>query len=161
MEKYFRIRRDSKFYKEYFQFVADTKRNAELFRAFAAERGIESHSFIPLKNGLYIVPTEKDIERFGGDFVKDTFKNGLRRFKKTSKVSKLWCELMKNEKVAERPRFWSYVPTLCGRFRERCIRVGDDLYGSLQSQESEIQLADFMDEIKASEFYLIMEQDAR
>ena len=47
MEKFFTINKDSDFYKAYVQYQKDVKANAQAFKKFSEEHGIESTQYIP------------------------------------------------------------------------------------------------------------------
>lgn len=54
---------------------------------FKENNEIESKEYHAENDTLYIVPTDTDIEKFGKMLCKD-IGNGLRAFKKTSKINK-------------------------------------------------------------------------
>ena len=62
MEKFFTINKDSDFYKEYVQYQKDVKANAQAFKKFSEEHGIESTQYIPDDRAVIIIPTENDLQ---------------------------------------------------------------------------------------------------
>lgn len=70
MEKFFTINKDSDFYKEYVQYQKDVKANAQAFKKFSEEHGIESTQYIPDDRAVIIIPTENDLQKFQGMFTK-------------------------------------------------------------------------------------------
>ena len=83
MEKFFTINKDSDFYKEYVQYQKDVKANAQAFKKFSEEHGIESTQYIPDDRAVIIIPTENDLQKFQGMFTKNKlyYENGVRRFR--------------------------------------------------------------------------------
>ncbi len=62
---------------------------------------------------------------------------------------------MRDIKAPCRPGYF-YVVDLVGRYSERIFHIGDVLYGSLNA-ECTYHLPDCMEEIKASQFYKVIE----
>ena len=71
MEKFFTINKDSDFYKAYVQYQKDVKANAQAFKKFSEEHGIESTQYIPDDRAVIIIPTENDLQKFQGMFTKN------------------------------------------------------------------------------------------
>lgn len=155
MEKYFTIKPNSQLYKDYFNYLEDLKTNANLFDVFAKEHGIEASSFIPYKKHLVIIPTEKDKDKFRSDFTQEYLDCGARQFKVRSSVGKAWTNVMSDIKPARKPNYFGLI-RVYGRYYERLFHIDKILYGSL-SADTDFDLHDCMDEIKASEFYKIVE----
>ena len=63
MEKFFTINKDSDFYKAYVQYQKDVKANAQAFKKFSEEHGIESTQYIPDVRAVIIIPTENDLQK--------------------------------------------------------------------------------------------------
>ncbi|BCK01637.1 hypothetical protein [Anaerocolumna chitinilytica] len=155
MEKFFTIKKESELYKDYFQYLDDYKRNAEIFNEFADKHNIEASRFIPYKKYLLIVPTERDKDKFREDFTQEYGDGGLRQFKVRSEVGKAWTATMSDIRPAHKPTYFGLVHVY-GHFTERLFNIGDVLYGSISANGS-FELHSCMEEIKASEFYKIIE----
>jgi len=155
MDKYFTIKKDSQLYKDYFQWLEDRKNNAKVYDEFANKHGIESSRFIPHKKRLCIVPTEKDKDRFRKDFTQEYADGGLRQFKVRSSIGADWISAVSDLMIARKPCYFGLV-RVYGRYLERLFNIKDTLYGSL-SADSDFILHDCMEEIKASEFYKVIE----
>ncbi len=156
MEKFFTIKPDSQLYKEYFIYLDDLNTNANLFDNFAKEHGIEASNFIPYKKHLVIVPTEKDKDKFRNDFTQEYLNCGARQFKVRSTIGKAWVNVMSDIKPARKPNYFGLIRAY-GRYYERLFHIGETLYGSF-SADMDFDLHSCMDEIKASEFYRIVEE---
>ncbi len=68
MERFFRIKEHSKLYDDYFQWVEAQENIGRIYDAFAKEWEIEASEFIPGKDRLSIIPTEKDNDKFQCEF---------------------------------------------------------------------------------------------
>jgi hypothetical protein len=156
VEKFFTIKKDSEFYNTYFQYLGDLKINREVFDRFCKEIDIESGSYLPSKDWLIIVPSEKDKDKFVNQFTQEYFDGGGRQFKKRSVIGQEWTRAMRDVKAARRPGYFRWVD-LVGRYTERIFHIGEIIYGSLNA-ECTFHLHDCMEEIKASEFYRIIEE---
>lgn len=66
MEKFFTIKKDSAFYEAYVQYEKDVKANAEAFKKFSEEHGIEATLYVPSASFVMIIPTENDLKKFEG-----------------------------------------------------------------------------------------------
>ncbi len=84
-------------------------------------------------------------------------KTNYGEFKKSSEPCKMWLSLVKDIKHFERPKLFYYFDMLLGNsWKERLFAVGDKLYCSIE-RDGEINTPDFAIEMKASEFYKIIE----
>ncbi len=83
-------------------------------------------------------------------------KNSNGEFKKSSKINKMWVSLVKDIEYFEKPKLMFYFRFSGPRWSERLFHDGDKLYCSIES-EGEIFVPDFAIEIKASEFFKIIE----
>lgn len=154
MNKYFEVKPDCELYREYFAHEKAKLKIALAFREVREKFGIESKEFFPYKDRLCIVPTVSD----KGNFLNIMNKTHYGEFRRNSKVSKMWVELVKNIEHFERPELLYYFPSLIGhRWKERLFHVGEKLYCSIESDGGEISTPDFVVEMKASEFYKIIE----
>lgn len=155
MEKYFIIKKDSQLYKDYFQWQEDKKNIVKVYDDFAKKHGIESGRFLPLKKRLCIVPSERDKDKFRNDLTLEYMDNGLRQFKVRSTIGKDWINAVADLRIAMKPNYFGLV-RVYGRYSERLFNIKDTLYGSL-SANSDFKLHDCMEEIKASDFYKVIE----
>ncbi|MFV0518565.1 MAG: hypothetical protein ACK5MV_14330 [Aminipila sp.] len=157
MEKFFKINKDSKMYIDYFKYLKNEKAVIAIFNSIAEKHGIEAGSFVPFKEKLYILPTENDNAKFDGVLtLEDT--SGKRQFKIRSEIGKEWKEAVSNIEILDKPRYFMYGQRMMGQFSSRLFHIKEELYGSLESNVHKVELMDFMEEIKASEFYKIIEE---
>lgn len=154
MDKYLEIKLDCALYKEYFAHEEDKPKIASAFNTVCEKFGIETKEFYIKKDRFWIVPTESDREKFAGTMKKTN--DG--EFKKNSDVSKMWVDLVKDIEYFEKPKLFYYFDLLGHRWKERLFHIGDKLYCSIES-DGEVSTPDFAIEIKASEFYRIIEEE--
>lgn len=153
MEKYFIVDKESELYSDYFEWLNDKDKVAKAFRNVCEEFGVETKQFYLTKERFHIVPTLNDSEKFRSMMMKSDY--GV--FKKSSPVTKRWNELVKDIEHFKKPQLFYYLPLLGYKWRERLFNVGGVLYGSVES-DGYIDIPDYMTEIKASEFYKVIEE---
>lgn len=151
-DKYFRIKEGCLLYEDYFAHKADRKKIASVFTEVREKYGIETQEFYPSKKYFRIVPTNNDNKKFS-DCLKKT---SYGEFKKNSEISKMWIELIKDIEHMEKPRLIFYFDLLGHYWKERLFDIDGVLYCSIESG-GEVSTPDFAEEMKASEFYKIVE----
>lgn len=151
-DKYFRIKKDCPLYIDYFAHEADRKKIANAFIEVRKKYGIESHEFYPSKKCFQIVPTSNDSKKFSDSLKKTSYGE----FKKNSEISKAWIDLAKDIEHMEKPRLIFYFDLLGRHWKERLFDIDGVLYCSIES-DREVSTPDFAEEMKASEFYKIVE----
>lgn len=151
--KYFRIKEGSELYKDYFAYESDKKKIVAAFNEVREKYGIETHGFYPSKKYFRIVPTENDDKKFA-DLLKKT---NYGEFKRNSEISKAWIELAKDIEHMNKPKLIFYFRELGHHWKERIFDINGVLYCSIES-DGEVSVQDFSEEMKASEFYKIIEE---
>lgn len=154
MEKYFRIPKENRFYGMYMEYKDMATRINDAIVEFFRENGITTNEYYPFTECLYICPTKEDEEKFGKYFKKDDYG----RFKKTSPISKAWVAKCKELglKYVSRPHL-AFELGMYGKARQRLFMTDDELYGSLET-EYDFETPEGLEEIKASEFFKIIEE---
>lgn len=150
MDKYFEVKPDCALYKEYFDHEKAGEKIKAAFNQVREKFGIETTTFYLQKDRLRIEATDKDMEKFS---IK---KGNSGEFRKNSAPSKMWVELVKDIAHFERPELMFYFPLIGHRWKERLFHIGEKLYCSIES-DGEVSTPDFVVEMKASEFYKIIE----
>lgn len=152
MDRYFEIKPDSALYKEYFAHENAGEKIKAAFNEVKEKFGIEATVFFLHKDRFRIAATDKDMEKFSSMMKKDS----AGEFRKNTVISKMWVDLVKDIAHFERPKMIYYVPLIGHRWKERLFHVGDKLYCSIES-DGEVSVPDFAVEMKASEFYKVIE----
>lgn len=151
-EFYMTVKPDSELYQDYFQWLESGKAAYAAFLDIAEQFGIET-TRIYFRPRFSIVPTETDKNKF----VKDMLKDG-ETFKKNSKQNKAWERATQGLQLQGKPNPIVYTQyDFIGTYRYRLFHVGDVLYCSIVSDDKEISLPAFGNEMKASEFYQVVE----
>lgn len=151
MNKYFKIQTDCDLYRKYFAYKKDIPKIVAACKEVCESFGIETKEFILQKNYLQIVPTKADREKFKSLMKKTNYGE----FKKNSEPCKMWVSLVKDIENFYKPRLFYYFG-LFGSYKERLFDFDSKLYCSIEDAR-EIEIPDFAIEIKASEFYKIIE----
>lgn len=152
MDKFFEIKPDCKLYKEYFVWQEDIHKMNEAFERIRQEFGIETTQYYASKDCLQILPTKSDRQKFSNMLKKTS--DG--EFKKNSAPSKMWRSLTEDVKHFRKPWLLMYFAIHCNKWGERLFHIGDKLYCSIDC-EVEVPTPDFAIEMKASEFFKIIE----
>ena len=153
MEKYMEIRKDCQLYKDYFEWVGNWDAIKKLFNGIKEKYGIEATGFYPFKDVFKIVPTENDNKKF----VSILKKTSYGEFKKNTEIYKEWVSGVKEIGRIKKPELFYYFDLLGHKWRERLFHIGDKLYCSIAS-DGEVSVPEFALEMKASEFYKIIEE---
>lgn len=159
MDKYFEIEKGCKLYDDYFKWNEDTKKIRKVYNKFSSTYKIEAELFLPTKNMLFIIPTERDKDSFKTEFTKNYGENGLRQFKCNSEIGKAWKRMVADIPIPRKPHYLQYGFTLYGQYTERLFNVKEKLYGSICTQSNAFKLEDWMKEMKASDFFKIIESE--
>lgn len=160
MEKYFEVKQNSDFYKKYFNYVNMSDKVNELFKKFAKDNGIETKKYRQNTERLSIIPTQADRIKFKGMFVQ----NSDTDFKKTAPICKSWVNLCKENGLTS-PRkpnlLWdSFCKLGSCNTGSRLFHIGERVYGSIDNKcDADIKLTDDFIEMKASEFWKIIEDE--
>ena len=162
MEKYFEVKKDSDFYKKYFDYVDMSDKVNELFKQFAKDNDIETKEYYQNTDRLIIIPTQEDRIKFKGMFVQ----NSDTTFKKTAPICKSWINLCKENGLVS-PRkpnlLWDSSCKLDSySTSSRLFHIGENVYGSIDNKcDSDIELTDDFIEMKVSEFWKIVEDSEK
>jgi len=159
MEKYFKVTKDSSLCNDYWSFVKNKKVINELVIEFIKKHHIETHSYGTSNDKFYIQPTNVDIQNFDSVLNKP-IENGLRSFKKNSVIGKDWLKSL-NEKgltVKRKPMVPMYFDNIYGHFHSRLFDTDGIVYCSIEGEFSELDTPKGFEEMKASEFFKIVEE---
>lgn len=155
MEKYYFVSPESEIYKEYMEYEKFVDVISKVFSDFADQNGIKAVGFYPRTNVLHIEPTIEDIDHFGDSMSKTE----LGRFKQKSELSRKWVAKCKELGLVEVHKpFIPFLFNVVAKSSWRLFSVKDDVYCTYQCTSNFDAPEDFK-EIKASEFYKIMEDN--
>lgn len=156
MEKFYIVDVDSALGKAYQNYKTDSDLLYKMYLDFAKEKGITSDGVYLTAKRLWINPTAEDKEKFSAEFM--MYEPG--KFKKTSQLCKEWVNLCKEKGIRglskPNPIFYFHISDFFS-CRYRLFELDGVIYCTLFSSD-EFDAPDGLNEIKASEFYTIMEQ---
>lgn len=160
MEKYFIVSESANFYKEYFKHKEFEKYIHPITLDFMKKHNIEANEHFHNEKIFCIKPTEKDLEKFNTILGK-SLQNGTRPFKKNSKIGKDWLATLKtnNVKYVYKPFVGFSFKNVMGKMRSRLFNIDSVVYCSFAS-DYEIDIPDGFREIKASEFFKVVEDNS-
>ena len=162
MEKFFQIKEDCKLYQDYFAFIEMKAKMNNLFDTFTKTHQLSGQKFILNPNRLIIELNEQEQQTYANDLITNqNYKiHNIYTFKKNAKLCKEWVKRCKDLAIQEqtKPMIGFYFNANLYSFRQRLFHIGTNLYGSLDNKkDSDFALDDFAIELKASEFYKIIE----
>ncbi len=160
IEQAFVVNKDSTLYKEYFEAQAEKQKMHDLARVF-----FEKHDL--LNDGLgyrmiatlamQLTPEQEEKYKTQLKVTKDA--DGMRYFKRSSPMHKEWCETVTDKidfNIME--QLWAWYWPYINKGRYALWHQGDELYGYLSDEHKDkIELSDYMEPIKMSEYYAIQE----
>ena len=156
----FKVVKDSGLYKSYFEELSEKQKFHDLARAFFEKHELIDKSTYYQSETLWLSLTEEQRERFKGQIKKYTDDNGMSIFKKTSPMQKEW-----NEDVVSKVNFYTlrqndfWYGGIISHGRYALWDYDGEVYGYLYDKyKEEIQLPEYLTEIKMSEYYSVIEQ---
>jgi len=160
MEKFFIVTEGNELRKDYLGYKTNSKLINYMAKKFCNMQLIMAEEYCAYTEQFYIVPTEEDFIKFDKVLCKEV-NDGLRPFKITSKVNKAWIKLLKNEGliVTNKPYVSFYFDSCCGKHNTRIFDVEGIVYLSM-SMDYDFETPKGMIEIKASEFYKVVEDNS-
>lgn len=152
VEKYMIIKPGCNLYNDYFAWKEDEEKVCDIFGRIKKKYGIEATKFYPIKTDFRISTTYGDFDKFD----KLLKKTDRCCFKRNTDISKEWRAAVADIDHMERPRLFYYFDLLGKRWVERLFDVDTVLYCSIET-DSDFETPDFAEEMKASDFYKIIE----
>lgn len=154
----FKVKRDSEFYKKYFEAKEERTKFKGLAFPFFEKHGIDGRFYQSKTLGVKI--TREQREKFAGQLRKNPDGKGFYFFKVKSPIEKEWEETVTNhidfERLEQVDLWW------LSHITQGSYNLWDsdgEIFGFLCSkQEKEFEPEDFMEEIKLSEYYAVIER---
>lgn len=156
----FIVKSDSEFYHQYYKAKEEKQRFHDLAKVFFEKHDLLDSSKYYQTEFLGLELNAEQKQRFVEQLRKNDDANGMSVFKKKSAMQKSWNEEVTskiNFEIINTINFW-----YCGFIYYGNYSLWDDnqgtIYGYLKDNlKDEIRLADYMTEIKMSEYYSIIE----
>ena len=158
MERYFQVTGQSSLYNEYMEYKNNQQVVHSISKEFMNAQGIETNVYANQCDKFYIVPTEKDLDKFGKSLCK-SIGEGLMAFKTNSKVGKAWVKTLEEKqfKIKNKPYVGFSFRNCMGKNRSRIFAIDSVVYCSFQNEHDFDDVPDGFVELKASEFWKIVE----
>lgn len=154
----FRVKRDSEFYKKYFEAKEERKKFKDLAYPFFEKHGIDGRFYQSKTLGVKIEREQR--EKFAGQIRKNPDRQGFYLFKVNSPVEKEWEETVTNHIDFERLEqcdLWWFCHISQGSYN--LWDADGEIYGFLcTKQEKVFEPEAFMEEIRLSEYYAVIER---
>lgn len=160
VEQAFRVKPGTDFHSAYFDAREEKVKFAKLAHVFFQKNGFADGGSFYILDRMYTTLTEQEKEKFSGQYVSSPDENGLYAFKKRSKLQKQWeVEVVAPVKMEliQNIKFWWLPYVSHGSYA--LWDFNGTIYGHLMDRKAdEIHLADYMEPIKLSEYYLTIEK---
>ena len=151
VEQAFRVAKDSRLYKEYFEAQAEKQKMHDLARAFFKKHDLINDGLgyrMIATLAMQLTPEQEEKYKTQLKVTKDT--DGMRYFKKASPMYKEWRETVSNKvdfNISN--QLWCWYWPYINKGRYALWHIGDELYGYLSDEHKEkIELSDYMEPIK-------------
>lgn len=159
VEVAFKVDTNSDFHKQYFLAKAEKQKFHDCAREFFAKHNLVDSGGYYQNPQLALQLTEEQKQRFAGQIKKYEDNNGVTWFKKNSAMQKEWNQDVVSKidmKLIDAQELWWFCHVRCGSYA--LWDEGGIIYGYMMDKhEVNIQLADFMQPIKMSEYYAVIE----
>lgn len=157
-EKFYRVHSDSGLYAAYFDYVNCQEKAVEALKKFEEENGFKDGSLAVWGPTIYLKSASEDFLKCRGQLTKQSPDGGKNfKFRKTSKIGKLWAETAKELRFVSKPIVGFYnKASIVGRCSTRLFDYRGDLYCSIEADRIDMP-GNIFTEMKGSEFYKIIE----
>jgi hypothetical protein len=162
IERAFRVLSSSDLYDVYFAAVVEKNKFHQLARVF-----FKKYNFIDdgkntgyyFNEDLCMQLATEDREKYTSQLKKLVDSNDICYFKKSSKMNKAWREEVSSQcNMRTLDGTWCWYFPYIGKGKYALWHDGENLYGyHMDENKDDIQLADWMEPIKMSEYYAIKE----
>lgn len=154
----FTVKFISEFYNKYFKAKEERRRFHNLAKVFFKKYDlIDAEYYQAEVLGLKLNAEQKN--KFAKQLKRHDDKNGISIFKKRSPMQKAWNKEVTSNidfKIIDEIRFWYFSLINCGSYN--LWDYNGNIYGYLEDRyKNEIELPDYMTEIKMSDYYSTLE----
>lgn len=155
----FIVRPNSEFYNKYFKVKEEKQHFHDLAKAFFTKYDLLDNAKYYQTEFLGLSLNSEQKKRFAGQLKKYDDENGMSIFKKKSAMQKAWNKEVTSKidfNIINEIKFWYFSFVTYGSYS--LWDYAGDIYGYLKDNaRDEINLADYMMEIKMSAYYRIIE----
>lgn len=155
----FVVKQDSEFYNKYFKAKEEKQHFHDLAKIFFEKYDLINNAEYYQAEFLGLKLNAEQKNKFAEQLKKHDDKNGMSIFKKNSPMQKEWNKDVTskvNFEIIHAINLWYFGFIYCGNYN--LWDYNGSIYGYLKdSYKEEIELADYMTEIKMSEYYSVIE----
>ena len=160
IEQAFHVAKGSRLYEEYFESLAEKQKMHDLARVFFDRHDLLNDGLgYRMIEGLAMQLTPEQHELYATQLKKLIDKDGMCYFKKASPMYQEWLREVSSKvdfNIIE--QLWCWYWPYINKGRYALWHDNDELYGYLSDEHKDkIELSDYMEPIKMSEYYAIME----
>ena len=160
VEQAFKVIKGSKLYNEYFEAQAEKQKMHDLARVFFEKHDLLNDGLsYRMTESLIMQLTPEQKEKYKTQLKKLVDVNDMCYFKKASPMYKEWYETVSSKvDVNIIDQLWCWFWPYIGQGSYALWHHNDELYGYLSDKHKEkLELSDYMEPIKMSEYYAIKE----
>lgn len=160
VEQAFRVAKASKLYSEYFKAQAEKQKMHDLARVFFEKHDLLNDGLgYRMIEGLAMQLTPEQRDKYASQLKKLVDSDDMCYFKKASPMYQEWLrEVSSKVDFNIMDQLWCWYWPYIGKGRYALWNDGENLYGYLSDEHKEkLELADYMEPIKMSEYYAIQE----
>lgn len=155
----FTVKPGGEFYNKYFKVKKERQRFRDLARVFFKKYDLVDVNVYYQAEVLGLKLNAEQKNKFAKQLKRYDDKNGVSIFKKRSPMQKAWNEEVTSNidfKIIDEIRFWYFSLINCGSYN--LWDYNGNIYGYLEDRyKNEIELPDYMTEIKMSDYYSALE----
>lgn len=160
VEQAFRVVKGSKLYNEYFETQTEKQKMHDLARVFFEKHDLLNDGLgYRMTEALIMQLTPEQKEKYATQLKKLVDSNEMCYFKKASPMYKEWLETVSskvNMNIID--QLWCWYWPYINKGSYALWHRGNELYGYLSDEHKEkLELSDYMEPIKMSEYYYIRE----
>jgi len=160
VEQAFRVAKDSPLYKEYFEAHAEKQKFHDLAKLFFEAHDLMQNMGYYQTAYLALQLTDEQREKYSTQLKKLIDNNNMSYFKKNCPMSREWWETVVSKvDLDTMDKLWCWYWPYINKGQYSLWNYKDQLYGYLKDDHKDkLELSDYMEPIKMSEYYAIMEE---
>lgn len=160
IEKAFKVLKDSPLYNDYFEAWREKQKFHELAKKFFEANDLMQNMGYYQTAYLAMQLTDEQREKYASQLKKLVDKNNVSYFKKNSPMYKQWWETVASKvDLNTMDKLWCWYWPYIRKGQYALWHYGDELYGYLKDDDEDtLQLAEYMEIIKMSEYYSVLEE---
>lgn len=157
MEKFYIALPESRLYADYSEWLVTRNESVKFIENLFEKYGLDRETKFYAGREFLAIKSDKDLDSiFPKQFKKKLYDGDYRVFKLNAPIMKEWVEKIKTFKCLHKPFLGMYFKNCFGKMSTRLFMHESTLYFSIEC-DSAFEPSDLFQEIKASEFYKVIE----